>query len=197
MHSGDVCVQLYSDICRPFIISGQLLHKHSCTNISVCLLPLLLQFYLSLSALHSHNPTSFFPLSSSLPKPPPPPTLVSARHLLFPPLTLFSLLIHPSPPTVCLWVENTIIYSFVSPSVPMHSIYTGKYQVASWKEILYGVMLINQSSLLPVVFSAITWGSSRFCFAELPIAVNTVALLITCFYFHPVVQMCVVFVIFS
>lgn len=142
-HSGDVAFG-----CT-VISAGHSSYLGSCcinivVPISFSLLPLLLRFYLSLR----FSPTPFPPLSLSLR---PPPSLVSAHHLLFPPLTLFSLLIHPSPPTVCLWVENTIIYSFVSPSVPVRSIYTGKYQVASWKGILYGVTLINQSSLHAVV----------------------------------------------
>lgn len=136
VHNRDVCIQLYSGICRPFIISGQSLQKHSRPNIRLSLPPPSLAPILPLSALHSPDPSvpppfflssqtsSFFSFHSS------------TRHLLFPPLTPSTLLVHPSPPTVCLRVENTIIYSFVSPSFPLQSIYTGKYQVASRKEVL-------------------------------------------------------------
>lgn len=139
VHNRDVCIQLYHRICRPFIISGQSLQKHSRTNISPPPPPLLLQFYLSLRfspPIPRSHPLSL--LSSSLSKPP--PSSASTLLLLYSSHCPSTLLVQPTPPspppTVCFRVENTIIYSFVFPSLPVQSIFTGKYQVASREEVL-------------------------------------------------------------
>lgn len=77
-------------------------------------LPLLLQFLSSFFLLQSLCPTHF-PLSLPLcPALLPPQPLYSSILLSFSSLPSTSLS-RPTPPTVCLRVQNTIIYSFVFP----------------------------------------------------------------------------------
>lgn len=83
VHNGDVCIQLYGGICRPFIISGQSLQKHSRTNIPPSL-PLLLQFHLSLRFTSPTDPSlpSLLPTFPPFPphRPKPPPSSVSSLN---------------------------------------------------------------------------------------------------------------------
>ena len=84
VHNRDVCIQLYRGVCRPFIISGQSLQKHSRTDIPPSL-PSSLAPIPPLSVLYS--PQSLTPLApahfpSFLPlHPKPPPSSVSSLHL--------------------------------------------------------------------------------------------------------------------
>lgn len=162
IHTGDVCIQLYSGICRPFIILGQSLQKHntnstnkpptpipiSCSSsTSLCvLLPqsLLLTYFPSFLSLSQAS--SFFSFLS-----PPSSLLPLSSHPL--PYSYTPLHRPSSPHSVCLRVENTIIYSFVFPSVHVQTIFTGKIPSCQQgrSASLYGVRFRNPNNVLPVV----------------------------------------------
>lgn len=140
--------QAYWVIWRAFIISAGTAETH------------LFQYPPLPPASSLSHPTSFISLFHPFPL-----FFVSTAQLLILlslcPLSPFTFSTQSSPPTVCLWVENTIINSFVSPSSAVYSIYNGKHPVASrsiWSQIS------NQSDLLilpgatsrPPVFFAFT-----------------------------------------
>lgn len=142
VHNRDVCIQLYRGVCRPFIISGQSLQKHSRTNIRLppslsCSNSTSRCALVPQSLAPTHYP-SFLPLC---------PSSASTLHLLYPSHSPSTLLVQPTPPsplpTVCFMVEDTIIYSFVFPSLPVQSIFTGKYQVALEIKIYFRLFLFN------------------------------------------------------
>lgn len=113
VHNRDVSTELCVAICRPFIISG--LQKHNRAKPPTpphrrAPIPPLPWFAPLIPCPH---PLILFSPS------PPKTSLLFSFHSPFstcslPPSTLLE---HRSPPTVCLWVENAIIYSFVSSSL--------------------------------------------------------------------------------
>lgn len=132
VHNRDVCVQLYSGICRPFIIFGQSLQKHSGANILLSpTLPLLLHFYLSV--LHSPNP--FVPPTF-------PPFFLSAQtsslfnfhsasSLSFPvspPYSCTQLHPRPHPLSVSGWKTKSFIHLFSLPCASLFLLVNAKLQ---------------------------------------------------------------------
>lgn len=117
VHNRDVSTELCVAICRPFIISGLQKHNRAKHGLSMPPPPLSPAPILPLPWFAPLIPCSH-PLIIFSPSPPK-TSLLSSFHspsstCSHPPSTLLE---HRSPPNVCLWVENTIIYSFVSSSL--------------------------------------------------------------------------------